>query len=74
MKRTLCLRCHYIGTQKKELVGTFAMELFLWLLFIVPGFIYSIWRLTNKQSVCSKCGSLEVIPENSPKAIAILAK
>lgn len=73
-KRVLCLKCHYTGTQKKELVGSFAMEAFLWLLFIIPGFFYSIWRLTNKRKVCPKCKSVDVIPHDSPRAAEILTK
>lgn len=33
------------------------MEVFLWLLLIVPGFIYSLWRLTTKTKVYPKCGA-----------------
>lgn len=42
------------------------MELFLFLLFIVPGLIYGVWRLTTKRKICPACGSVDLVPVNSP--------
>jgi len=32
--------------------GHFALEFVLWLCFLVPGIIYSIWRLTTRRETC----------------------
>jgi hypothetical protein len=50
------------------------MEVVLWLLLIVPGLMYSLWRLTTRAKVCPKCGAPYMIPTNSPKAIKTLAR
>lgn len=47
-KAVHCPRCGFDGYTKTVTPGSFAMELFLWLLFLLPGFIYSIWRLTAR--------------------------
>jgi hypothetical protein len=63
----ICLQC---GSVNKRAVGTiqgsFLLECFLWLLFILPGIIYSVWRLTTKAKVCPACSSREIVPLASP--------
>ena len=51
-----CPNCKYRGPGKYTVKGKFATECLLWLLFILPGLIYSIWRLTTKGLRCPKCG------------------
>lgn len=65
----LCLNCGHEGKAKKETPGSFLTELFLWLMMILPGLIYSIWRIGNKFPVCEKCKSKNIIPSDSPVAI-----
>jgi hypothetical protein len=48
--------------------GSILTELFLWLFFLIPGLIYSIWRHSSVVDGCSKCGSPAVIPLDSPFA------
>ncbi len=50
-----CPNCKYEGAGKHTTRGSFWIEIVLWLCFIVPGLIYSIWRLTTKGYVCPKC-------------------
>ena len=50
-----CPNCKYEGPGKYFTKGSFLIELCLWFIFIVPGFIYSIWRLTNKGYICPRC-------------------
>jgi hypothetical protein len=53
----ICSNCGYLGKPKKIVRGAFLIELILWLCFLVPGFIYTVWRLTSQYDVCPKCGS-----------------
>lgn len=53
--------------------GNFAIELILWLSFVVPGLLYTVWRLTNREPVCSQCGTPHMIPLDSPHAPAVVA-
>jgi hypothetical protein len=61
-KEIKCPVCNYRGKAKNKTKGSFIMEVVLWCLFIVPGFIYSVWRLTSKVDVCPRCGNTLLIP------------
>lgn len=63
-----CLRCGFTGQTTTSTPGHFALELVLWLCFFVPGFIYSVWRLTARHQACARCGSGDLIPADSPAA------
>jgi hypothetical protein len=67
-----CQNCGSIAAPTKRVRGSFFIELILWLCFLVPGLIYSIWRLTTKELVCPKCGAPNMIPADSPKAKAAI--
>lgn len=56
-----CTNCEYEGKPKRVTPGSFLVELFLWLCFLAPGLIYSIWRISSKKSVCPDCGSERLI-------------
>src|SRR5580658_4669242 len=73
MAQKMCLQCGSVGDTKQFMKGSILTELFLWLFFLLPGLIYSIWRHTTVAQVCSKCGSSNVIPLDSPIAQNILA-
>ena len=70
----ICTTCGYIGRPKKVTRGSFWMEVVLWMLLIVPGIIYSVWRLTSKQKVCPKCGKPTMIPLDTPMGQELLHK
>jgi predicted RNA-binding Zn-ribbon protein involved in translation (DUF1610 family) len=69
-----CQNCGTVGRPKTATRGSFLMEVFLWLLLIIPGLIYSLWRLTTKMKACPKCGAPHMIPTDSPKAIEVLSE
>ncbi len=62
----VCTTCGFIGSPKKIVKGSILIELVLWLAFLVPGLIYSIWRLTTKYDACPKCKNASMIPADSP--------
>lgn len=65
-KQFVCTSCGFVGRPEKVWKGSFWVELFLWLLFIVPGLIYSIWRLTSKYDACPACKQPTMIPTDTP--------
>lgn len=69
-----CTACGHEGPATMKTSGSMAIEIVLWLCFIVPGLIYSIWRLTSKKATCSACGAGNLIPPGSPVAIATKAR
>lgn len=68
--------CSHCGTVARPVTmtkGTFVLEVLLWLLFLLPGMLYTLWRLTTRQKVCPGCGTPNMLPLDSPKAKAALA-
>jgi hypothetical protein len=73
MARYLCQACGFLGRPTKELRGSPALELILWLALVVPGAIYAWWRSRVVRWRCARCGSALVVPEDSPAARQRLA-
>jgi Zn-finger nucleic acid-binding protein len=69
---SLCTNCGYLGKSTTVVQGSFLIEVILWLFFLIPGIIYSIWRLTTKHRACPKCGARNMIPPDSPRAQKLL--
>lgn len=65
-KQFICTTCGFVGIPKKTVKGSFLIELILWLFFLIPGIIYSIWRLTTRCDACPKCKNTTMIPIDSP--------
>jgi len=51
----VCVTCKTQMTPKTKTPGTFLVELGLWFFFILPGLIYSLWRISARKKVCSQC-------------------
>lgn len=61
----VCPECGFIGKGKMQ--GTIFIEIVLWLMFILPGLLYTLWRYTQIRSICPKCGCKNMIPVTAPK-------
>lgn len=73
-KTNYCLQCgSKFAKPKTKTRGSLIMEVFLWLLLLIPGLIYSIWRMTTRYKVCPVCKATQIIPTNSPAAQAAMA-
>ncbi len=46
--------------------GSFIIEIILWLAFVIPGLLYSLWRQSTRQKVCPACGNATLILANTP--------
>lgn len=66
MSKVVCTSCGYVGNPKSITKGSLLIEMVLWLCFLVPGLIYSIWRLTSRHYGCPSCGQTALIPVDSP--------
>lgn len=62
-----CPNCKYDGPAKFTTKGSFFVEVVLWLIFIIPGFIYSVWRLTSAGYVCPQCGYNYIVKKGYTK-------
>lgn len=74
MSDKFCTTCGAVGAPKTHTRGSLFIEIVLWLCFLIPGLIYSIWRLTTKQKVCRSCGAATIVPLDSPVARKMLAE
>ena len=68
----ICTKCGTVGMGKMFTPGSMFCELVLWLAFLLPGLIYSVWRLSSKKRVCESCGSADLIPVDSPAGQKLL--
>lgn len=63
-----CPACGQVSNGVRHVPGSIFIELLLWLCFLVPGLIYSIWRHTAATRACRTCRSTGLIPVDSPRA------
>jgi hypothetical protein len=68
----ICQQCGWIGKPKRHTDGSMLIELVLWLMLILPGLIYSLWRLTTRRKVCACCQSGLIIPCRSPRGLQLV--
>jgi hypothetical protein len=66
MAKMICTACGTADRPKTVTKGSTLIELILWLCLLIPGLIYSIWRLTSRHDACSQCGSESIVPLDSP--------
>ena len=71
-KKLVCTQCGYVGKPKGAIKGNGAIEIILWLFFIIPGLIYSIWRSSSRHKICPQCKSPSLIPIDSPRAKKVM--
>ncbi len=68
----VCTNCGFQGKPKLYTKGNLLLEIFLWLIFLLPGIIYSIWRHASRYKGCPECGAANMIPATSPMTKKIL--
>ena len=54
--RFICAACGYEGRRRTLRPGSKSMEWVLWLVFFLPGPIYSLWRVLGARHYCPHCG------------------
>ena len=70
----ICTACGSRKGTKTVTRGSIGVELLLWLCFLVPGLIYSIWRLTTRHEACRMCESTQLVPISTPAGRALADK
>jgi len=73
-KLYICAGCGSKTYGKSYTKGSMGIELLLWICFIVPGLIYSVWRLTTTAKVCSKCKSADIVDPDTPRGKKLIAE
>jgi hypothetical protein len=67
-----CPNCGSLDIPQFRKSGSAAIEVLLWLFFLIPGILYSIWRASTKRWVCPMCEHVGMIPLDSPLAKSAL--
>lgn len=62
----ICPACGSRGEPAMRIRGSLGIEIVLWLCLLVPGLIYSLWRLTTRHPVCPACAQPGMIPIDTP--------
>ena len=70
----ICPRCGWAGLPCSSTPGSFFIEIVAWLAFIVPGLIYSLWRLSARHKACPECGESALVPITSPRGLQLIEK
>lgn len=65
-----CMTCGSDGVPTSRVKGSLGIEIILWVCFLVPGLIYSLWRMNSRHSVCASCAGTELVPMESPAALS----
>lgn len=73
-REVICTTCGTLGSARQHTRGSIWIEIFLWLLLLVPGIIYSIWRHTTRGKVCGQCGGTQLIAVGTPVGRNLLAQ
>lgn len=68
--RFICEDCGCIGEPRWFTPGSILVELALWLCFLLPGIIYSVWRMASRRQACP-CGG-KMIALQSPRGKSLL--
>ena len=66
MSKVICTVCGAAESPKEYTKGSLLVEIVLWLCFIVPGLIYTIWRHASRYEGCRSCESKDIVPLSSP--------
>jgi DNA-directed RNA polymerase subunit RPC12/RpoP len=72
-KTHVCTSCGSEVRAMQITPGSFGTELLLWFLFLLPGLIYSIWRIAGRYTGCPVCDSRNLVPIGTPMANQILS-
>ena len=72
-RQQICSRCGSVNRGRVRTPGCLLIELLLWCCFLLPGLIYSLWRLSSSARVCRVCGG-PLIPLNSPQGQAMMSQ
>ncbi len=70
--KLICSYCGYKDKHEKYKRGSTKVEIILWLCLILPGLVYSIWRLVTKINVCPNCRTATMISTKTPHGQSLM--
>lgn len=73
-KKVVCAQCGTVGFPKLYTPGSIIVEALAYLLLILPGLVYSNYRLRGRKRVCRSCGGTEIVPTDSPRGRELIER
>lgn len=70
-QKMICTNCGHQGRPKRKTRAGMMLEILLWIFFVVPGLVFTIWRQANRYR-CPRCETPNMIPTNSLKAAMLM--
>lgn len=70
----VCTDCGHLGHTVSVTRGTLRTEVLLWLGLVIPGIVYSLWRVTTRSRGCELCRGGHLIPASSPLGRKLLSE
>ncbi|HYC90599.1 MAG TPA: hypothetical protein VEO54_15390 [Thermoanaerobaculia bacterium] len=70
----VCANCGSVDKTKSFTPGSILLEIVAWCLLLIPGILYSFWRLSARRKVCAVCGSPNLVPAESPVGRRLMAE
>lgn len=61
----ICTNCGYQGRRRAIKAGSRGMEIFLWVVFLIPGPFYSLWRILAAKKGCVQCSETTMVSAHS---------
>lgn len=62
----VCRNCGMLSLSNPKRPGSTFLEVVLWVCFLFPGILYSIWRSSQRKNRCAACGNADLVPAESP--------
>jgi hypothetical protein len=72
LKLWICTDTGEIGAPKAVTKGSIGIEIILWLFMLVPGLIYSVWRLSTRNPGIN--GNTNIIKIDTPRGRQLYAQ
>ena len=70
-KKYVCMECCCQRDPIWVKRGWLIIEIVMWLLYVLPGVIYSIWRRVRKQQVCPNCLNPTMVLTTSSRVMKV---
>ena len=72
---TICSQCGHLGRPRQVAPGSLLVEIILWCCLLLPGLLYSLWRIGAKRPTCRHCGAIAAtVPTDSPRGRQLVAE
>lgn len=68
----ICADCGWVGVAKARTPGHIGIEVLLWFACLLPGAIYTVWRLSARRPQCPSCSGDRILPIASPAGRQVL--